>query len=77
MGLFNRKKKDDDFDEEVEESFDLLAQTYKINPDDFKKAIIAIYSDPKVQALLPKAKQIAQTTQTVPSLYKEVLASLG
>jgi hypothetical protein len=63
--------------EEVTESFNLMTQTYKINPDDFKKAIIATYSDPKVQALLPKAKQIAQTTQTVPSVYKEVLSSLG
>jgi hypothetical protein len=61
----------------VTESFDLLTRSYKINPDDFKKAIIAIYSDPKFQALLPKAKQIAQTTQTVPSFYKEVLSSLG
>jgi hypothetical protein len=63
--------------EEVTNSFDLMMQTYKINPDDFKKAIISTYSDPKVQALLPKAIQIAQTTQTVPSLYKEVLTSLG
>jgi len=62
--------------EEVTDSFTAM-QSYKINPDDFKKAIIATYSDPKVQALLPKAKQIAQTTQTVPSIYKEVLASLG
>jgi hypothetical protein len=61
----------------VTESFNLMTKTYKINPDDFKKAIISTYSDPKVQALLPKAKQIAQTTQTVPSFYKEVLSSLG
>lgn len=52
-------------------------KSYKVNPEEFKKAIIATYSDPKVKPLLLKAKQIAQTTQTVPSMYKQVLSSLG
>ena len=60
----------------VEDSLDAI-QSYKVNPDEIKKAVTAIYNDPKVQALLPKAKQMAQTVQTIPQLYKEVLSSIG